>query len=169
MHCAVAMQSLADAASREAERRSRLEQLGIEGKVIEGNGEGSPPEGNVSVFSPSDLNPEERTRKSAGSNNRSSLRKYRAKLQKLDQDILKGEARLEKLQDRLESLRRDNLRIGDFKGFSRNRESRDRVREQVEDLKVALKLQRKERRDVYDAGRKAGFLPGELDGKGIIP
>jgi len=28
---------------------------------------------------------------------------------------------------------------------------------------------RRERLETYDAGRKAGFLPGELDGKGLIP
>ncbi len=166
---AVAMQSLADAARREAARRDRLERLGIEGKVIEGNGEGTPPEGNVSTLTPSEANPEEKIRTSPVSSNRSTLRRYRTKLQKLDKDIRKGDARLEKLQDRLESLRRKSFGIGNFKGISRNRESRDRVWEQIEDLQVDLKLLKKERREVYDAGRKDGFMPGELDGKGIIP
>ncbi|MBN2321749.1 MAG: hypothetical protein JXR49_21910 [Acidobacteria bacterium] len=166
---AVAMQSLADAARREAERRDRIEQLGIEEKVIEENGKGSVPDGNVSVFMPSEIKSAEPAAKAFPIKDRGALRKYRAKLQKLDKDIDKGEKRLEALQDRLDSLRRKSLRIGDFKGFSRNEESRDSIEGQIEELQVDLKLLRKERREVFDAGRKEDFLPGELDGKGIVP
>jgi chromosome segregation ATPase len=164
-----AMQSLADAARREAERRDRIERLGIEEKVIEENGICSDPGGNVSVFMPSEIESEEPAAAAFPAKDRSTLRRYRAKLQKLDKDIGKGETRLESLQDRLDSLKRKSLRIEDFKGFSRNDESRDRILEQIEALKIDLKQLRKERREVFDAGRKEDFLPGELDGKGIIP
>jgi len=163
------MQSLADAARREAERRDRIERLGIEEKVIEGNEKSSSREGNVSLFTPSEVDQEERIRSSSDSGNHSSLRQYRAKLQKLDKDIHKGEARLQKLHDRMESLRRKGLRIANFKGLSRNEESQDRLQTQIEELQADLKLLRKERREVFDSGRKDGFLPGELEGKGIIP
>jgi predicted RNase H-like nuclease (RuvC/YqgF family) len=166
---AFAMQSLADAARREAERRERIERLGIEEKVIEGNGTCSSLKGNVSVFTPSNANPEAGIQASHDPENRSSLSQYRTKLQKLDKGIREGEVRLEKLRDQLDSLRRKSLEIGNFKGFSRNEESRDRVEVQIEELQADLKLLRKERRELYDSGRKDGFLPGELEGKGIIP
>lgn len=163
------MQSLADAARREAARREKLERLGFEEKVIEGNGKCSIPAGNVSVFEPTDIKPGNTARTPFSPKDRSSLRVYKSKLQKLDGNIRKREARLEKLQDRLESLRRENLRIGNFAGFSRNEKSRNSLEDQIEELRVDLKLLRKERAEVYDSGRKDGFLPGELEGKGIIP
>ena len=166
---AFAMQSLADAARREAERRERIERLGIEEKVIEGNEKCSPLEGNVSVFKPSDTGQKKTIPEPFSSRDRSSLRQYRAKLLKLDNDIRKGEAQLEKLRGRLDSLRRKSLGIDNFKGFSRNEESRDRTEVQIEELQTDLKLLRKERRELYDSGRKDGFLPGELEGKGIVP
>ncbi|MBN2242471.1 MAG: hypothetical protein JW793_07260 [Acidobacteria bacterium] len=166
---AFAMQSLADAARREAERRENLERSGIEGKVIEGNGEASVAEGNVTLFAPSEVYPEDTIRSTPGPEYRSPLRQYRAKLQKLDREIEKKEVRLEKLRSRLDSLRRESLRIGNFTGLSRNEDSRDRTQEQMDELQTDLALLRKERRELYDQGRKEGFLPGELDDKGIVP
>jgi len=164
-----ATESLADAARRESERRDRIEQLGIEEKVIEGNGKCSLPEGNVSVLKPSEIKPGKVERTSFPAKDRSALRQYRTKLQKLDKNIRKEESRLEKLRERLDSLKEKSLRIGDLKGFSRNNESRDRIMEQIESLQVDLKLLRREKREVFDSGRIEGFLPGELEGKGIIP
>lgn len=164
-----AMQTLAEAARKEAERRENLQRLGIEEKVIEGNEKCTSREGNVSLFTPFEVDQKDRIRSSSDSVHRSSLRQYRAKLQKLDKDIRKGEARLQKFRDRMESLRRKGLRIGNIKGLSRNEESQDRLQAQIEELQVDMKLLRKERREVYDSGRKDGFLPGELEAKGIIP
>ena len=39
----------------------------------------------------------------------------------------------------------------------------------IKDWEVKLKRLRQDRFETYDAGLKAGFLPGELDGKGIWP
>jgi uncharacterized protein (UPF0335 family) len=43
------------------------------------------------------------------------------------------------------------------------------LREEIEDLELKLKRLQQERSEVYAEGKKAGFLPGELSGKGIIP
>ena len=169
VHTAVAMQSLVDAARREAERRNRLEQLGIEETVIEGNGEDYAGEGNVSVSTLNEIKSNKITVTAPSSKPRSSLSGYRKTLQKLDRDILMDEAKLQKLQDRLQELRRNNVGIGDLSRLSRNEESLNRAREQIEELQLNLKLKRKERAEVYDSGKKEGFLPGELEGKGSIP
>jgi predicted RNase H-like nuclease (RuvC/YqgF family) len=165
----IAAQSLVDAARREAERREGLEQLGIEETVIEGNGESYSGEGNVSVFTPSATTPPKRSEAPSSAKNQSSLSRYRKTIQKLDQNIVKEQERRKRLQDRLDDLRREGYRIGDLAKRRRNEESQNRTREQIEELEVNLKLMRKERNDVYDSGRKAGFLPGELEGKGIVP
>ena len=165
----IAAQSLADAARREAERREGLEQLGIEETVIEGNGESYSGEGNVSVFTTSGTPSPKKSAAPSSAKNQSSLSRYRKTIQKLDQNILKEEARIKRLQERLEDLRREGYKIGDLTKRRRNEESQNRTREQIEELEVNLKLMRKERSDEYDSGKKAGFLPGELDGKGIVP
>jgi len=36
------------------------------------------------------------------------------------------------------------------------------------ELEAKLKRLKQERLEAYETGRKAGYLPGELDGKGII-
>jgi len=164
-----AVQSLVEAARREAERRNMLEELGIEETVIEGNGRCYAGEGNVSISAPSEVDPKPVPAIPSSSKNQSSLGRYRAELQKLDQNIRKEEARLRKLQDRLQSLKRENLKIGDSSRRSRNEESQKRTQEQIEELQVDLKLLQKERAEAYDSGKKDGFLPGELVGKGIIP
>ena len=45
----------------------------------------------------------------------------------------------------------------------------NRAEDQIEEVEAGLKLKRKERASVYDSGKKDGYLPGELEGKGIIP
>jgi len=166
---AVAMESLVDAARREAERRNKIEQLGIEEKVIEGHGACSSREGNVSIFSSIEVQTENPEPVSSSSTNRSSLRRYRAALKKMDQKIRKDEARLKKLEDRLQSLKERNRRIANPSKLGGNLESQNRTLEQIDNLRADLKQQRKERAEVYDSGKKDGFLPGELDGKGIMP
>jgi hypothetical protein len=165
----IAAQSLVDAARKEAERREGLEQLGIEETVIEGNGESYSEEGNVSVLGPSGKTSPKKSAAPSSAKNQSSLSRYRKTIQKLDQNILKEEERIKRLQDRLDDLRREGYRTGDLAKRRRNEESQNRTREQIEELEVNLKLMREERSDEYNSGKKAGFLPGELDGKGIVP
>lgn len=44
-----------------------------------------------------------------------------------------------------------------------------RLKEEIENLEKKLSQLQQERSEVYGRARKAGFLPGEITGKGIIP
>lgn len=166
---AAADRSLVDAARREEARRNAVERSGIEERVIEGNGESLFRQGNVSVFTHVQDEPEKRPEAGEASENRSSLRRYRTALQKLDRKIQKGEARLKKLQDRLLELKRESLKLGDLPSVNKNEDSRNRLRGRIEELEAELEMLRNERAEAYDSGKKAGFLPGELEGRGIVP
>ena len=54
-------------------------------------------------------------------------------------------------------------------GRGLNEEDRSRLQAEIEELELKLKQLRRERAETFDDGRKAGYLPGELEGKGIIP
>jgi hypothetical protein len=43
------------------------------------------------------------------------------------------------------------------------------LQREIDELESKLKRIRRERQEIYEEGRKAGFLPGELDGRGLIP
>ena len=47
--------------------------------------------------------------------------------------------------------------------------SQSKLQAEIEELQIKLKRLQEERFEVYESGKKAGFLPGELEGKGIIP
>jgi chromosome segregation ATPase len=162
-------ESLAEAARREAGRRSEVEQLGIKETVIEGNGACSAMGGNVSVFQPYEDNARKADVQTSSSKNKSSLSRYRTQLKKMDREIRKKEGQVEKLRDRSQDLRRKSLMIRDLSKIAQNEQSREQTREQIQALEDELKILRRERREVYDSGRRDGFLPGELDGKGIVP
>jgi len=162
------MQSLMDAARMEAQRREKVEQLGIVETVIEGNGACYTGEGNVTLFDSPQID-REKPKVAASSKDRSSLRRFRSQLKKLDRNIQQEEGRIDKLQDRLLELKRKNLRIQDISKIADNEELQERTRLQIEELKNKLKLLKKEKSEVYDSGRREGFLPGELQGRGIVP
>jgi hypothetical protein len=160
---AFCMQSLMDIAREEAERRRLLEEQGIEAKVIDGR---SLPDGNVSTFTSSaSTQPKDRPKESPSPKGSTTLRTFRNSLQKLDRTILESEARLDSRRDRLQSQHWELLKSGRGSG----EKSQERLKEEIADLEMKLKRLRQERSEVYGAGRKAGYLPGELDGKGIIP
>ncbi|MEJ2109406.1 MAG: hypothetical protein P8Z37_05730 [Acidobacteriota bacterium] len=162
------MQSLADAARTEAERRKSLGQSEIEETIIEGNGACYSGKGNVSSFK-SAATEQKKLITVVPSKDRSALRRYRTRLQKIVGNIAKIETRLQNLKDRLRELKRKNLLIKDLSGLALNEESQDKTSEQIEEVIGHIKLQKRERSDVYDEGRREGFLPGELEGEGIIP
>jgi len=162
-------QSLADAARAEAERRERVRQLGIEETVIEGNGGCYSGEGNVTLLDPPRTGRTETASAGTSSKDRGSLNRIRSQLQKLDRSIRKEEARLKKLQDRIGVLRRDNLRISDISRIPANEESKRKTLEEIAELEDKLRTLKRERADIYDEGRREGYLPGELQGRGIIP
>ena len=162
-------QSLADAARSEAARREKIRQLGIEETVIEGNGGCYSGEGNVTLSDPPRTAEPERKSTDSPSKDRGSLSRIRSQLQKLDRSIRQEETRLEKLQDRIGELRSDSFRISSLSKIPANEESKRKTLEQIEDLEDKLRVLKRERAEIYDNGRRQGFLPGELQGRGIIP
>jgi len=160
-------QSLADVAREEAERRRLLDQQGIEGKVID---VGEVKEGNGAVSTgPESPVPRSGSGKPVDREERKSLRSFRTALQKLDRAIRECEDRLESRRVRLRSERWEIPKSGRGSRRASSQNSQGRLREEIEDLELKLKRLQQERSEVYAEGKKAGFLPGELSGKGIIP
>ncbi len=158
------LQSLADIAREEAERRRQLEQQGIMGKVVEAN-----PSPNANLTTSTVPLPAQKQQRSPSPKDRSSARSYRTALQKLDRTIRQEEARLESLRTRWQAGRWALPKVGRVSGSSQNANAQERLQRQIEDLQAKLKQLRQDRFEIYEAGKKAGFLPGELDGKGIMP
>lgn len=161
-------QSLAEAARKEAERRKALEQQGVEDKVIRANPAPEAPGGNRGMPAPA---PPSHGSPSRGRSSKSqaSLQLIRTTLQKLDREIQLGEDRLALLRTRMESEKWQLPKVGKVSRGSNNASARERLRFQIQELEAKLKHWRRERLETYETGRKAGFLPGELDGKGIVP
>jgi hypothetical protein len=163
------MQSLADVAQKEAERRKQVEQQGLQVKTIEGNGEPIAPTGNLTVSTSLKSTPQKEAEPTHPQKNRASIRYYRSALQKLDQAIRKDEMRLESLRGRLQSEKWALPKIGRLSRSDASTGNQDKLQEQIEELQAKIQLAREERDEIYRSGKKDGFLPGELDGKGIIP
>jgi chaperonin cofactor prefoldin len=161
-------QSLMDAARKEAERRRQLAEQGIEAKVIEGDGRGKTAGGNVTTFtretgiksSPAQFK-EPRTRIPAST--------YQRLLQKLDREIAECEERRNSLKRQAEAEKWSLPRVGRTGLRTGAQTLQERLRKQAEELEVKVKRLRLQRMETYEAGKKAGYLPGELDGKGITP
>jgi len=166
---AASMQSLADVARQEAERRKLLEQQGIEAKVIKGNAEHLASDGNVTVSSPDYGAPERALSQSISQKNHNSVHSYRNELQKLDRTIRQDEERLQLLQARLQADRWAIPKVGRVSRRKSNTDEQSRTQTKIDELQRKLKRLRQERAEVYEAGKKAGFQPGELENKGIIP
>jgi hypothetical protein len=167
---AFGMQSLADLAQKEAERRKALEVQGVQGKVIQGNPESLAPEGNLTTSTAAATGVSDKSRPSTQNRNGNpSARSYRATLQRLDRSISRTEERLQLLRSRLREEQWALPKVGRVSSRSGTANSQKRTQAEVEHLEIQLKRMVKERAEIYDEGRKAGFLPGELDGKGIIP
>ena len=161
------LQSLAEVARKEAERRHKLDQQGIQEKRIE-------------VANPADLAPGGAISTSSASPGlagasgpaqkpepRATLRSFQTRLQKLDRDIQASEERLKLLRARAEAERWAIIKTGKgSKGSGSS--SPEQLRWQILELEGKLAQLRRERGDVYQAGKKAGYLPGELEGRGIV-
>ena len=164
---ALSTQSLSDLARQEAERRKALEEQGIQGKVVGANPENLAPDGNLTTSTP---DTREHSEKPSARNGRpASLKTYRSAIERLERSISKTEDQLKLLRSRLQEERWALPKVGRVSRRSGTADSRNRIQTQVGELEIKLKQMQKERADVYEKGKKAGFLPGELDGKGIIP
>jgi hypothetical protein len=156
------MQSLADLALKEAERRKQMDSQGVQAKVIEGNGGSTVP-----TFP----EPTPRTEKASQDSKKkpASIEYYRNALRKLDKAIRQDEIHLESLRTRLQSEKWATPKIGRTSKIDSAAENREKLQEQIEELQQKIKLAHEEREDIYQSGKKDGYLPGELEGKGIIP
>ena len=162
-------QSLADLSQREADRREALKRQGIEGKVIEGEAVLAP-NGNITTFTPSAAPAQKPSRQSAPKTNAASLRSYRTALQKLDRAIEKEQGKLDLLRARMQAEKWALPKTGRASSRGNNTEdSQKRMQNEINELQMKIKQLRRERFETYETGKKAGFLPGELDGKGIVP
>jgi ribosome-associated translation inhibitor RaiA len=162
------VQSLADVARQEAERRRALDQQGIEAKVI--NTVTPDSVGNLAISSgvPS-VAPRKTSNGSAAPKGKASVQAIRSALQKLDRSIQQTKERLESRRARLQSERWRNPQTIRASNGGDAEKIQTRLKQEIEDLQRKLEQLQLERSEVYDRGRKAGFLPGELTGKGMIP
>lgn len=159
-------QSLSDLARQEAERRKLLE--GVEGKTIRDVEARQSSSSNAAASSPApDSGPI--SEKKSSSKSGTSLKIYRAAIEKLDREIRQSREKLATLRERLADLRWAPPKTGKLASSSSAEASLEKLRAQIEDLEIKLKQIERERLEIYDQGRKEGYLPGELDGKGIVP
>jgi hypothetical protein len=163
-----AMQSLADVAREEAERRKQIDEQGIEVKVIERNGVPSS-KGNLTTSTSPRSVPLQNDTPSDSRKNRTSLKSYRSALQKSDRTIRQDEARLESLRARLQSEKWALPKAGRISRNSAAADNQAKLQREIEELQVKIERAKQERLEIYQAGKRDGYLPGELDGKGTIP
>jgi len=156
-------QSLAEAARKENERRRSLEERGISGRVIEQHDTKQLGlNGSLSVFAPVQATP--RAEKPAAIE-RGAPNSFRKALQDLDREIRQAEDRLALLKEKITTERRAPPVLTRSSRSNSRALSTDRLQDDVREWELKLKRLRQDRFDTYNAGRKAGFLPGELDGK----
>jgi hypothetical protein len=151
-------QSLADAARKEAERRKALEEQGIPSRTI--IQEGSPQPSTAARIPP---------KASTTGEKRLPATHYRTALEKLQRDISQTRERLDAARKRLEVEKSLPFRLGRNSNRTGASLNQQKLQVQLQELESRLSRLQEERRKTYDEGRKAGYLPGELDGKGITP
>ncbi len=160
-------QSLAEASRREGERRRQLAVQEVEARVIEARGSVKVSGGNVTTFSRGATQVSPGAAKEARS--RTSLSAYRTLLRKLEREIQDGEERQSLLRREAESVKWTLPKSGRRSGGVAGPTPHERLLRQAEDLEVKLKRLRRQRQETRDEARKAGYLPGELDGKAVAP
>jgi hypothetical protein len=163
------MQSLVDVARDEGERRKRLEEQGIEARVIDGNAAGLARQGNITTSTEPAASVHMPSVRSDPLKGQESVRSYRSALQKLDRAIQQNEAQLAAKRARMQAEKRANFKSGKASKGSGANDPQSRLQAEIEALQIKLKQLRDERFETYETGKRAGFLPGELEGKGIIP
>jgi hypothetical protein len=164
----VTTQSLADVARKEAERRRSIDEQGIPVKRIEFTGQAQGASaGTISVSSleKGSVSP---NASAAKPEPRASLRSFQTRLQKLDRDIVQAEERLKLLRARAEAERWAPIKTAKGSRGSGSSPAQDQLHWQILELEGKLTGLRRDRSDTFQAGRKAGYLPGELEGRGII-
>ena len=166
---AFCLQSLVDVAREEAERRRRLEEQGITAKVFDGIAAPPAPNGNITTSTVAGTGQKETPVRDNSAKGQPSLRGFRSALQKLDRSIQQTESRLAATSARLQDEKWSIPKSGKASGRGGTKDLKSRLQAEIDELQAKLKQLQDERLEVYSAGKKAGFLPGELDGKGLIP
>jgi len=165
---ALDLQSLAEAARKEAERRQGLDQQNIKVKRIESSDLAQLAPGGSISLSLTGSDASLRFAPTAKPPPRPSLRSFQSRLQKLDRDILQAEDRLKQLQARAEAERWSPARPAKGSmGFVLSSSARQ-LASQIQEVEAKLVRLRLDRSNTFQDGRKAGFLPGELENRGII-
>jgi len=162
-------QSLGEIGRREAERRRGLEAEGGGGGRTIAETDLSRSSGNLGTFSTSPGSAAAPPAKTGKAEARASPARYRSAIQRLDRAVRAAEDRLSSLRARVAAERWAPPKKGRGGGGDDGRSQTKNLELQIGEWETKLKRLREERFETYDAGRKAGFLPGELDGKGIIP
>lgn len=161
-------QSLAEAARKEAERRRQLEARGVEARVIEGGAGEQGARGGVTTFS-ADSSRKTAAPRADGTKRSAPVSSLRNLLQKLDREILAAEEKRALLLQQAEAEKWSLPRVGRVVRGRENVNQRERLEKEARELELKIRSLRRQRIEAYEAGRKAGFLPGELDGKGVSP
>lgn len=162
-------QSLTDLAREEAERRSAIDQQGIQTRTITTiDATQARAESDDSAADPPPRFRKAPREEALG--NRRSLKGLKTLLRRLDQSIRKSEREIELCRRRLHAGRWELPKVGRAsKTGSDQGDAQKRLQERIEKAEIELKQFRRERLEAYEEGRRAGFLPGELDGKGVVP
>jgi hypothetical protein len=156
-------QSLAEHAKREAERRKQLESKGVEARIIRSQDlrTVTPPAGPGKTPSPA----AGRKEPDRAGDRLGSLSKFRSGIERFDREMRAAQEKLASQRRRLEAeLRRGR---SSARGMSSSDQA-DRLRAGIQDLEQKIARLQAERRTVYDEGRRAGWQPGELDGKYVL-
>jgi septal ring factor EnvC (AmiA/AmiB activator) len=156
-------QSLVEVARKEAERRRNLKE--VQARQIDGADPSRiAPEGSISTSSPV---PGPAAAKAAPvrQESRESLRSYQSRLQKLDRDIAQTEQKLKVLRLRVDAERWAPAKTTKGSVSTGSTSAVDQMRWQITELEAKLADLRDERSDVFQAGKRAGYLPGELEGR----
>lgn len=159
---------MAEVARKEAERRQKIDEQGVRVKRIESADLPLHAPGGAVSTSSLESRPVAAKTAAARAEPRPTLRSFQARLQKLDRDIGQAEAKLKVLRARADSERWAGIRTSKGSRGSGSAGAQDTLRWQILDLETRLAGLRRERSDVFQAGRKAGYLPGELESRGII-
>lgn len=101
--------------------------------------------------------------------NRGKPDAYRTRLQSLDRQIREDQEQLQLLEQRMAAERWAPPRAGRIARTRNYGSAYEDLHWKAEQLRARLSRLREERRKVYEEGRKAGFLPGELEGGRITP
>lgn len=157
-------QTLGELARKEAERRRELALQGIAGKVIETV---EPHQGNLTIsYTAPKRTP---TAIPSAKTESGSARSYQSKLQSLDREIRHNEDQLKLLKARLAEERWAPPRAGRALKSQNSTATLEQLPRKISETEAKLIQLKDERLQVYMQGRKAGFLPGELEGRGITP